>query len=124
MQTFAASVGGDDAIRPFRGSLRGWLESEGIPEPPLEAVVLATHEAVVNALQHAGSADPVEVRATRDDGHVVVEVVDHGTWRQPVAPWNEERGRGLQLMRGLVSGVEVLSDPAGTTVRLRERFTG
>jgi anti-sigma regulatory factor (Ser/Thr protein kinase) len=112
------------ALAAMRRSLASWLEQEGMPEPPLEAVVLATHEAVVNSIQHAGVAGPVEVRASHGLDEWVVEVADHGRWKARDAPRPEHRGRGIDLMRALVSRVEIISDAGGTLVRLHEPWDG
>lgn len=111
------------ALSALRRSLRSWLQQEGMVEPPLEAVLLATHEAVANSIQHAGAADGVQVRASRFAGEVVVEVSDHGHWKPPTDPDNDERGRGIPLMRALVSKVDITSSARGTRVRLREPVT-
>jgi anti-sigma regulatory factor (Ser/Thr protein kinase) len=103
----------------IRRQLSEWLDGEGMPEPPLEGVVLATHEAIVNSLQHSGGAGAVEVRANRRRDAIVVEVVDHGHWK-PEGPGSDERGRGIALMRALVTNVEIIGGAQGTTVRLSE----
>ena len=46
------------ALASLRHSLDAWLEGGGMGEPPRAAVVLATHEAVANAIQHAGARVP------------------------------------------------------------------
>jgi anti-sigma regulatory factor (Ser/Thr protein kinase) len=121
VKPFYAQLDSDlSALAGMRQSLASWLEQEGMPEPPLEAVVLATHEAVVNSIQHAGGRAPVEVRASHGLDEFVVEVADHGRWKSRTAPRPEDRGRGIDLIRALVSRVEIISDGDGTLVRLHE----
>jgi anti-sigma regulatory factor (Ser/Thr protein kinase) len=108
------------ALAAMRRSLASWLERTGMPEPPLEAVVLATHEAVVNSIQHAGASGPVEVRASHELDEWVVEVEDDGHWKTRDVPRPDDRGRGIDLMRALVSRVEIITNGGGTLVRLHE----
>jgi anti-sigma regulatory factor (Ser/Thr protein kinase) len=101
-----------------RYSLSAWLEDVGVADPPRADVVLATHEAVANAIEHAGSTEPVKVDASFLNGDVTVEVRDSGRWKKQ--PVSEERGRGLRLIRSLVAEVEILKEKRGTTLRLVE----
>ena len=89
-------------------------------EPPRAAVVLATHEAVANAIQHAGAPNPVVVRGDADADGVVIEVSDDGRWKAPADPPSEERGRGLTLIRSLVSDAQIRTGARGTTVRIHQ----
>lgn len=121
METFRFTLPPDVAVlSSLRHSLTSWLDQAGVPDPPRADVVLATHEAVANAIQHAGSPDTVDVEASFAQGGVMVEIKDHGQWK-PSSPGNDERGRGLALMRALVSDVVIDTDNRGTTLRLYER---
>src|SRR5690242_17971506 len=108
------------SLAPLRLALDAWLVGGGMTEPPRAAVVLATHEAVANAIQHAGSAAPVHVRAESDSDGVVIEVSDDGNWKPPTEPPSEERGRGLTLIRSLVSDAQIRTGQRGTTVRIHQ----
>jgi anti-sigma regulatory factor (Ser/Thr protein kinase) len=88
----------------------------------VDAVLLAVHEAIVNAHRHAGGV----CRATAGfDGHtLVVEVWDRGGGfplsPSPDAPDGmEEHGRGLFLMSRLASAVRVLRRRGEVCVQLR-----
>jgi len=108
------------ALAPLRHSLDAWLERGGMSEPPRAAVVLATHEAVANAIQHAGTPGHVVVRGESGSDGVVIEVTDDGRWKPPDDPPSEERGRGLTLIRSLVSDAQVQTGDRGTTVRIHQ----
>jgi len=108
------------ALAPLRHSLDAWLAGGGMSEPPRAAVVLATHEAVANAIQHAGTPAPVLVRAECGTDGVVIEVSDDGTWKPPDDPPSEDRGRGLTLIRSLVSDAQIKTSEWGTTVRIHQ----
>jgi anti-sigma regulatory factor (Ser/Thr protein kinase) len=109
------------ALKGFRRTLDEWLEHRGLLDPPRAAVVLATHEALANAIEHSNSPVPVLVKAdARDDG-VMIEITDNGEWRIREPELNGEGGRGIALMRSLVSDVQITSEEQGTTVRLFQR---
>ena len=107
------------ALAPLRHALAAWLDRREMSEPSRDAVILATHEAVANAIQHSGTADRIRVRADATDG-LTIEVSDDGAWRIPDDPPPLERGRGLDLIRSLVSDATIQTDARGTTVRFRQ----
>lgn len=88
-----------------------------LDEGDLWDVVVAVNEAASNAIDH-GRSGGFEVDAAVTDGHIEVVVLDHGAWL-PATEGNDERGRGLSLMRSLAEDVQVSGSPLGTTVRLR-----
>jgi anti-sigma regulatory factor (Ser/Thr protein kinase) len=108
------------ALAPLRHALAAWLDRRDMSERSREAVILATHEAVANAIQHSGTADRIRVWADAKPDGLTIEVSDAGAWRIPDDPPPLERGRGLNLIRSLVSDATILTDAGGTTVRLRQ----
>ena len=121
MMPFRRNVTNLRELRPLRVSLNAWLTDAGVAESSRDNLVLATHEAVANAIEHAGSADPVRVHAREDECGFVIDVTDAGRWVVRDAPTSEERGRGLQLIHGLVSRADVVAQEGGTTVRLHQQ---
>jgi anti-sigma regulatory factor (Ser/Thr protein kinase) len=108
-------------LAPLRQALAAWLERAGVAEHHRASVVLATHEAVANAIEHAESVEPVQVEARFADGTVTIEIRDRGRWKTQ-AHADDERGRGLLLIKQLVTAVEIQTQPAGTTLRLLYRI--
>lgn len=118
MEGFQSTLPSDFAVLgALRRSLTTWLEKAGVADPPRADVVLATHEAAANAIEHAGAARPIDVRARLVDGTLTIEISDSGRWKA-ANPADEERGRGLMLIAKLVSKVEIETDKRGTTLRL------
>ena len=107
-----------------RHTLDEWLDGQGMSEPPRAAFVLATHEALANAIQHSGVSSSVRVRARAASEGVEIVISDDGSWKAPDEGANDERGRGLSLIRLLVPDAEVRTGGSGTTVRLGHLFTG
>lgn len=111
------------SLRPARA--RQELEDllAGLEWPgDVDAVVLAMHEALVNAQRHAGGA--VAVEAFLDGSTLIIEIFDRGPGFElpphPEAPEPlAERGRGLWLMCRISSRCEVRRDGDATCVHLR-----
>ena len=98
-----------------------------MPDPSRSDVVLATHEAAANAIEHAASRTPIEIRARLATATVAAEITDHGRWKDASRPDAaasefEQRGRGLQLIEGLVTAVRIETDGDGTTLRLLKQI--
>ena len=58
--------------------------------------------------------------AALSEGEVAITIADRGSWRPPV---DNDRGRGLHLIRALTDGMELIPGENGTTVRMHRRLT-
>jgi anti-sigma regulatory factor (Ser/Thr protein kinase) len=114
-----------------RKAIAGFLVAAGVGEDTVDDIVLALDEACSNVLQHAfpaGYPGSYELRADFRPEEVVIEVVDHGlgfdamNFRSAGMP--ELTGRGLEIMRRVMTSVEVESPRpgGGTRLRLRKRL--
>ena len=95
----------------------------------IDSVVLAVHEALINAERHGGGV--VRVHAAVDHGALVVEVCDRGdgfdlptaldadTNGAGAADPYAEHGRGLHLMSEIATRVEADRDDGDFCLRLR-----
>ena len=110
------------ALGPLRRQLRRWLATTGGDGHELHDVLVATGEAVANAVEHAYGPGhgTVSVDARFHDGTVTVTVRDHGRWRPARG---SQRGRGMSLMAGLTDEMKFDADETGTTVTLRKTIT-
>lgn len=107
-----------------RDRVRRWLRPLGWPANALDDVVLAVHEAVMNAVDHAYlTMDVGDVEVTgavltdRGGARAKVTVRDHGRWR-PVPREPGDRGRGLLVMRGCMHEVDIRTGDGGTEVTM------
>jgi anti-sigma regulatory factor (Ser/Thr protein kinase) len=109
-----------ERLHEVRRWLEAWLRGNDFAGPRAADLMLATHEAAMNAVEHAYGPEPgrVEVRATRDGAHAEIEVRDTGRWRER-ARRSPDRGRGVGLMAALVDDASVERTEDGTSVRLR-----
>jgi len=110
-----------ESIPVMRRLLARWLMEAGATRADVDDLSLACAEAAANAVEHAYGLAPgvVELHARTGKGIVTLTVRDFGNWR---SPRGIHRGRGLQLMKGLTDGVEVVRSDEGTTIELSRQL--
>jgi serine/threonine-protein kinase RsbW len=111
-----------------RWAITGYIEELGAGPEVAGDVILALDEACANVVRHAfpeGSAGHYRLSADLDRDELVFEVEDDGVGFDPIeaiateASLQDTHGRGLRLIRQLMTSVEVESPrPSGGT-RLR-----
>ncbi len=105
-------------LSDFRRALTDWMRQNAI-EPTLRTdLLIAAHEAVANAIEHAGSRAEIQIRATPEAGSIQIEVQDKGTWKRPTTQQAYERARGLAFIAALVTESHVMHNGRGTTLRM------
>lgn len=103
-----------------RSQVAAWATSMGMKGDAVDDLVLATHEALANVVDHAypqgeGVAMVKAERWAADE--LLVSVSDRGHWRKPpVDPGR--RGHGLTIIARLAKHVEVHRTEGGTTVAM------
>ncbi|MFF0310738.1 ATP-binding protein [Streptosporangium sp. NPDC004379] len=113
-------IGGD--LSELRERAREFLTPAKLGERQESNFILAISEAANNVLDHARTSGVLVLRRCAD--RVVAEVSDEaGTLTDPLAGMiapevGSRRGYGLWLMRQMCDEVEIVSGPAGSTVRL------
>ncbi len=120
---FAADT---NQLAQSRAALRNWLTQAGIGTDQIQSVLIATGEAISNAIEHGHRDRPpgiVSVRVTALANGLEVTVTDTGSWKPPRTVANISRGRGIVLMRGLMEDFTIESNDAGTTVHMYARIT-
>jgi anti-sigma regulatory factor (Ser/Thr protein kinase) len=118
-QSYPASA---DSVPRARTELTAFAANAGATGEQLEAVRLASSEAVTNAVLHAyrGSGGTIQVTAWYVPGELWVLVADDGSGLQ-VRRDRRGLGLGLALIAQMADEFEVLSRSSGGT-ELRMRF--
>ena len=106
-------------LRRLRRELAAWLARVEVPDDIGVEVILATHEAAANAIEHARLGTEITVRGARADTKVLIVVANHGRWGKTRSV-DEMRGRGLILMEQLMSDVEIQAKSQRTVIRMRK----
>jgi anti-sigma regulatory factor (Ser/Thr protein kinase) len=101
-----------------RRALQSFLRAHVRSEEAAFAVQTAVCEAMANCVEHAYPGDPgiALVRIALSPTQIVATIADDGRWKP--AERSDERGRGLQLMRALMSSVEIKTEDGRTSVVL------
>lgn len=113
-------------LRCVRATVAEWARRAGFSPATADELAAAVHEAVVNAMEHGNRYNParwVSVYLEESDLALTVTVQDEGPGvrlaEAPVDPL-ADRGRGLELMRGLVDEVRTSAD-VGRTVLVKAK---
>jgi anti-sigma regulatory factor (Ser/Thr protein kinase) len=107
----------------LRHELRRWLGRYGATGEEIFAILTATSEAFVNAVEHPldPPVDRIDVDGSVVDGAVTLTVRDYGSWQDlRLRPG----GHGFLLMRALMDAVDVERRRDGTRITMRRRLTG
>jgi PAS domain S-box-containing protein len=116
---FEIRVPADPAhLSSIRERVARWLNAASVDVEDRDEIVLACSEACANAIEHAylGRSGDVQVRGTIDGRDVELVVRDRGRWR---SPREDERGRGLDVIRACMDSVDVEQSGDGTVIRMR-----
>jgi anti-sigma regulatory factor (Ser/Thr protein kinase) len=111
------------ALTAMRGLLRRWLRHAQGSDQEIAEITTACGEAATNAIEHAGATGgtPFEILGRLEGREVDITVRDHGEWRPPR---DDDQGRGIGLIAGLMDDVQVTPTEAGTSVRMRRTLNG
>ncbi|MEA2419762.1 MAG: hypothetical protein QOE60_1968 [Thermoleophilaceae bacterium] len=114
-----------ESLPGLRRRLARFLHAAGADDAETYEITLTVCEAAGNAIEHAyGPGDAtfeVEARLEDDAHELVATVSDRGHWRERRGT---HRGRGLNIIEGLMDQVEVSTEQEGTVVRMRRRLGG
>lgn len=113
-----------DHLADARHRLGRWLAHIGAGPRPVADILLATGEAVTNAIEHGSSDAPgstVSIEAFLRDGSVTATISDAGRWSadSSASLRSLQRGRGLKLINGLADQVDTTRTRQGTRLTLR-----
>jgi signal transduction histidine kinase/serine phosphatase RsbU (regulator of sigma subunit)/anti-sigma regulatory factor (Ser/Thr protein kinase) len=104
-----------------RRALRRFLHGSALTAQRAEELLIASGEAIGNAIEHAyrDSEGDVRVTAWRNSGDITINIRDFGTWheREP----GPNRGFGLPLTHAFSDDVTITKTALGTHVRILAR---
>ncbi|MEV0626136.1 ATP-binding protein [Nonomuraea wenchangensis] len=114
-------------VTRLRRTVAEKAEHCGLSGPRLDDFVLAVHESVVNAVEHAGGHGHIKLWTV--DGVIRSETTDRGEGIPDGYVAGDHRpsdmsydGRGIYLIRRLCDMVDFSTGPFGTTVRITMRL--
>lgn len=114
-----------------RRAMEEYLDEAGLVGDEREDLVLALDEACANVIRHAfpGGSGRISMTAELREEQVVVEVEDDGVGfdasvPRPMPGPYDTSGRGLSIIRDVMTSVDVDSSPGGTRVVMRKALSG
>lgn len=119
VETFECIFSAVPFAAPYvRSSLKHFLEQREIDSDRQFSIITSVGEAVANSVEHAYTGEPgtVALRVEVDGLAVRVQIEDAGRWRP--AQREDERGRGIPMMRALMDRVEIRTDHSRTQIRM------
>jgi serine/threonine-protein kinase RsbW len=133
--TLALTLPSDERLlATTRRFIAGYMKGVGLPSDVTDEVILALDEACSNVVKHAfpEGRGTYELRADLRPEEVVIEVEDDGVGFDPMTDrvgaggMLALAGRGLHIMRRLMTSVEVESPTSsgGTRLSMRRRLAG
>jgi serine phosphatase RsbU (regulator of sigma subunit)/anti-sigma regulatory factor (Ser/Thr protein kinase) len=114
-----------EQLASVRATLRGWLRSCDVDARIAQDVLVATGEAIANAIEHGHRDRPgqqVRLRAVSTANQLHLTVTDSGRWQATPPGDRGLRGHGIGLMRALMQDVTIEPGPSGTTVDMYVRI--
>ena len=104
--------------RLARDVTRSYAERAGLAPDRVFDVIVATGEAVANAIEHGTHAPGATfgIELAMADGEVQVRIENNGHWRS--TPSQSERGRGIAIMRACAQHMEISSTVDRTQLTL------
>jgi len=112
-------------VGAMRREIAAFAHRSGMDADGVEAVRLAVSEAATNAVVHAyrGGAGALAVRATVDEGELLIVVCDAGIGLGP-RPDSPGLGLGMPLIASVTSRFRIVSGDAGTEVHMTFPLAG
>lgn len=112
------------ALGPVRHRVAEFVAPLRLTAEAVADVVLASYEALANAVEHAYPADgpgTLDLCAGYDRGEDVltVTVVDHGSWQPAEDTHRTRRGQGLRLIGACCDRSDVATGERGTRIRMQ-----
>ncbi len=111
-----------------RRYLRPRLQALGFPDDAVFEMLVATSEAVTNAILHGSrrSTDDIKISVVVEGSTLTITVTSPRTdWLVPrvtLPDPSAERGRGLYMMQRFTDSYKITQGPEGTTVFLTRRL--
>jgi signal transduction histidine kinase/DNA-binding NarL/FixJ family response regulator len=112
-----------DHIAEARHRLRDWLSGVGVDPRRASDILLATGEALTNAIEHGSGVDAhktVSIEAFVRGRTITATIVDAGQWSgdSSASQRSLKRGRGLTMINGLSDDVKTTRSAGGTQVTM------
>lgn len=110
-----------------RSTVKGYLEIEKIKEKDISLILSVVDELTTNAVEHGyhyNDNDTLIVKVTKEPSRIIVEVEDFGIGFQGEGHSKKEGGMGLNIVRKIVDGIEMVKKDKGLMIRVFKYIEG
>lgn len=110
-----------------RSTVKGYLEIERVKESDISLLLSVVDELATNAVEHGydyNEKSSLIVKVTKEEDRVIVEVEDFGVGFQGEGNSKKEGGMGLNIVRKIVDGLEMVKKDKGLMIRVFKYIEG
>ena len=104
-----------------RNTVKHYLEIENVSDRDIFQILSVVDELATNAVEHGynyGEKNSLIVKVLKEDKKVTMEVEDFGIGFQGEGNSKEEGGMGLNIVRKIVDGIEMIKKEKGLMIRV------
>jgi serine/threonine-protein kinase RsbW len=104
-----------------RSTIKNYLEIEKVSNSEISKLLFVVDELATNAVEHGydyDEKDMLVIRVIKETTKIVIEVEDFGIGFQGEGNSKEEGGMGLNIVRKIVDGIDMVKKDRGLMIRV------
>jgi Anti-sigma regulatory factor (Ser/Thr protein kinase) len=104
-----------------RSTVKGYLEIEKVNNSDISKLLSVVDELATNAIEHGynyDEDDTLVIKVIKESAKIVIEVEDFGSGFQGEGNSKEEGGMGLNIVRKIVDGIDMVKKDRGLMIRV------
>lgn len=104
-----------------RSTVKGYLEIEKVNNSDISKLLSVVDELATNAIEHGynyDEDDTLVIKVIKESAKIVIEVEDFGSGFQGEGNSKEEGGMGLNIVRKIVDGIDMVKKDKGLMIRV------
>lgn len=104
-----------------RSTIKNYLEIEKVSNSEISKLLSVVDELATNAVEHGydyDEKDMLVIRVIKETAKIVIEVEDFGIGFQGEGNSKEEGGMGLNIVRKIVDGIDMVKKDRGLMIRV------
>jgi serine/threonine-protein kinase RsbW len=105
----------------IRSTIKNYLEIEKVSNSEISKLLSVVDELATNAVEHGydyDEKDMLVIRVIKETTKIVIEVEDFGIGFQGEGNSKEEGGMGLNIVRKIVDGIDMVKKDRGLMIRV------
>ena len=110
-----------------RSTIKNYLEIEKVSNSEISKLLSVVDELATNAVEHGydyDEKDMLVIRVIKETTKIVIEVEDFGIGFQGEGNSKEEGGMGLNIVRKIVDGIDMVKKDRGLMIRVFKYIEG